>query len=61
MDHAVRVTYADGNHLVTGINGTRKEVESYYLGQFFQFGDSDSCPGGRMVRAVAVEFLGEEE
>ena len=53
----VKVYFEDGNTLVSSINGTKKEVESYYVGKAFQFGDSEECPTDKMVKAVKVEFL----
>lgn len=52
--HVVKVTFANGDHLTTRINGTEDEVKAYYLGQLFNIGmngDDD------MQKAVAVEFL----
>lgn len=53
----VRVDFADGNHLVTDINGTEQEIRDYYAGQFFNFGDTEEHPADRMVEAVRVTFL----
>lgn len=53
----IRVDFADGNHLITEINGTEESIRDYYLGQFFNFGDTDEHPADRMVEAVAVTFL----
>lgn len=53
----VRVTYADGQTIDTNINGTIEEARACYIGQAFQFGDTEECPQDRMVRAVAVEEL----
>lgn len=55
--HSVKVTFADGNTIATEINGTREEVEAYYLGNSFNFGDTDECPRDNLQRAVSVEFL----
>lgn len=54
---AIRVTFADGNVINTNINGTDDEIRAYYLGQFFNFGDTDQHPAGNMQEAVNVEFL----
>jgi hypothetical protein len=54
---AIRVTYEDGNTTVTNINGTDDEIRAHYIGQAFQFGDTEEHPADRMVEAVAVEFL----
>mgnify|MGYP001613328733 FL=1 len=54
---AIRADFADGNHLVTDINGTDEEIRAYYVGTAFNFGDTQEHPADRMVEAVAVTFL----
>lgn len=54
---SVRVTFSDGNTITTQINGTDAAISQYYVGQYFQFGDTKECPKDKMVRAVKVEFL----
>lgn len=49
-----RIDYEDGNHTVTGFNGTLPEAQAYYVGQAFQFGDTEEHPADKMVRAVRV-------
>lgn len=51
------VTYEDGNSTVTGFNGTLEDAERYYIGQLFQFGDTEECPRDKMVKAAKVEQL----
>ena len=53
--HTVKVTFANGDSLVTGINGTRETVTSYYLGNTFNLGDGKG--GDLMTKAMKVEFL----
>lgn len=53
----IKVYFEDGNTLTTKINGTKKEIEKYYIGQAFQFGDTEECPKDKLVKAVKVEFL----
>ena len=53
----VKVYFEDGNSLITSINGTEKEIEAYYLGKSFQFGDTEERPYDYMVKATKVEFL----
>jgi hypothetical protein len=55
--HTIRVTFEEGNTLVTSINGTKQEIESYYIGKRFQFGDTESEPKDKLVKAIKVEFL----
>lgn len=57
MRHTIRVTFADGNTLISEINGTKEEVRDYYLGKKFQFGDTEERPYDHLVEAVKVEFL----
>jgi hypothetical protein len=52
-----KVHFGDGNTLTTSINGTKKEIEAYYIGKSFQFGDTEEKPHDYMVKAVKVEFL----
>jgi hypothetical protein len=53
----VKVYFEDGNSLTTSINGTKKEIEKYYIGKSFQFGDTESHPKDKMIKAVKVEHL----
>ncbi len=55
----IRVHFEDGNTITTAINGTRAEIEDYYVGKRFQFGDTEECPRDKMVKAVRVEFLAD--
>jgi hypothetical protein len=50
----IQVHFANGDFLITEINGTKEQVKEYYLGKLFNLGS-----GGNdlMVRAVKVEFL----
>lgn len=52
-----KVTFADGNTLVTNMNATLDEARRYYVGQSFQFGDTDEHPADLMIKAVKVEAL----
>lgn len=54
MNH-YKVTFEDGNHLTTGFNGTLQDAEKYYVGQSFQFGDTEENPNDLMIKAVKVE------
>lgn len=54
---SVKVTFADGNSFVTGINATLEEAIAYYVGQEFQFGDTDECPIDKLVKAITVEAV----
>jgi formylmethanofuran dehydrogenase subunit E len=50
-----KVTFEDGNSLVTGFNGTLDDANAYYVGHGFNHGDVDGKD--RIVRAVRVEQL----
>jgi hypothetical protein len=53
----IKVTYADGNTMITSINGSKQEVRRHYIGKKFNFGDTDFGVPDKMVEAVKVEFL----
>lgn len=55
MDHTVKVTFKGGNHLTTGINGTREEVLDYYrVGSEFNVGRG---PEDHMETVERVDFI----
>lgn len=54
---SIRVKFENGDELTTSINGTDEEIRRYYIGQKFQFGDTEQCPQDNLQRAVNVEFL----
>lgn len=51
--HCVKVTFANGNSLVSTINGTEAEVRAYYMNNQFNLGVVED----NMQSAVSVEFL----
>jgi len=53
----IKVTFEDGNTIITFINGTVFEILTYYIEQYFQFGDTQEHPGDKIVKAIKVEFL----
>lgn len=53
----VKVTFEDGNTLTTNINGTLETATEYYVGQEFNFGDTEECPEDKLVKAVKVELV----
>lgn len=55
--NAFKITFEDGNTIHTSMNATLANAQAYYLGQRFQFGDTDECPKDRLVKAVQVEQL----
>lgn len=52
----ITVHFEDGNTVSTNINGTDQEIEKYYVGKSFDFGDTEECPRSKLVKAVRVEF-----
>lgn len=51
--NVVKVSFEDGDSMVTRINGSREEVAKYYMGNYFNMGvESDD-----MKKVVKVEFL----
>jgi hypothetical protein len=55
--NAYKVTFEDGNTLVTNFNGSIKDASVYYIGTLFQFGDTEEHPTDMMVMAVKVEAI----
>lgn len=53
----IRITFLNGDSLVTNINGTNEEILAYYVGQEFNLGDG--AGGDKMATATTVEFLDE--
>ena len=54
LDHDVKVTFEDGNHILTGINGTKKTIREYYaIGKYFNLGRV----GDNMQPVTKLEFL----
>ena len=52
-----KITFADGNSLVTSMNATLDEAKAYYIGTKFQLGDTDERPYDYLVKAIKVEEL----
>ena len=50
----VRVTFSDGDSIVTNVNGTQYDIVKYYRpGKVFNMGSVDD----HLVKVVNVEFL----
>ncbi len=49
-----KITFEDGNTMTTGFNGTLEAAKSYYVGQKFQFGDTEENPRDLMIKALTV-------
>ena len=56
---SVKVTYANGDEISTGINGTDKEIEKYFaIGREFNLGTGEEGkPEDNMQAITALEFL----
>jgi hypothetical protein len=52
MMTTIKVLFEDGDSLVTDINGTEPEIDTYYIGNMFNLGNGRG--GDRMVKAVYV-------
>ena len=52
-----KITYENGDTTITGMNATLDEAKAYYIGTYFQFGDTEECPYDRMIKAVDVEQI----
>lgn len=55
-----KITSEDGNSFHTGFNGDIADLNTYYLGKYFNFGDTEEHPADKMVKAVKVELLDDE-
>jgi hypothetical protein len=51
---AYKVTFADGNSLVTSMNADIDEARAYYVGQSFELDETKP-----RVRAVSVEYVSD--
>jgi hypothetical protein len=49
----IKVTYDNGDSIITNINGTESEIRNYYIGNIFNIGTCEDC----LVKAVSVKFL----
>jgi hypothetical protein len=52
--NTVKVTFEDGDTIITGINTTLEGAKEYYVGKWFNLGQGGN---DKMVRAVGVELL----
>lgn len=51
--HIIKVFFENGDSFITGINGTVKEIKSYYIGNIFNIG----CVDDNLQKAIKVDFL----
>lgn len=56
---SITVNFEDGNKIHTSINGTNESIEAHYIGNSFDFGDTEEHPQSKMVKAVSVDFHDE--
>lgn len=57
----ITVYFEDGNTIDTEINGSKKRILEHYIGEYFNFGDTDEHPKDKMVKAVRVVFHDDEK
>ena len=51
----IKAHFADGNSLITSINGTDEQIRAYYVGKFFNLGDGYG--NDYMSQCLSIEFL----
>lgn len=51
----IKVKFEGGDELTTNINGSKAEVDAYYIGNYFNLGDGRG--GDRLMKAVKVYYL----
>lgn len=49
----IKVTFDNGDSIITNINSTESEIKEYYIGNIFNIGTYEDC----LVKAVSVKFL----
>ena len=54
-----KITFANGDTITTSMNATLSEAAAYYIGNHFQFGDTDEKPYDDLIEAVKVEEVNE--
>ena len=52
----ITVTFENGDTISTSINGSEETIREYYIGNRFQFGDTEENPADKMIKAVSVDF-----
>lgn len=50
--HEIKVIFENGDFLYTKINGTKEEIENYYIGKYFNTGFVTG-----MQKCIKIEFL----
>lgn len=53
----IKVYFDNGNTITTSINGTRENIEEYYIDKQFNFG----IDGDKMAKAIRVDFIDRDE
>lgn len=53
----IKCYYSDGNTITTKINGTFEVAKEYFLGRWFNFGDTDTKPYDDMQQCVKIELF----
>lgn len=51
------VHFSDNSTITTAINGTRREINKYYLGQPFNLGNPHNPEEDYVVKATKIQYL----
>ena len=51
--NSFKITFANGDYLITSLNGTYKDAVDYYLGNLFNIGNTED----NMQKCIKVEEL----
>ena len=54
---SIKVTFNDGNTVVTSVNGTDAQIRAYYIGQSFNLTLDENLSHADMSIGISVEFL----
>lgn len=57
MQHWIKANMEDGNYIVTAINGTREQIEQYYIGKPYIYEDVETGKETGRTSFTSVEFL----
>lgn len=55
--NAYKVTFSNGDSLISSMNATLQEATEYYTTNWFNFGDNDWGQKDIMVKGVKVEAV----
>ncbi len=55
----IEAIFENGNRIITDINCTFEQASTYYVGNYFQFGDNEQHPEDLLVKCIAIKELKE--